>query len=211
MADFTLYTNPQSRGRTVRWMLEELGVTYDTRPVVFGAEMHAEPYRAINPMAKVPALVHDGTVITEVAAIIAYLADLYPQAGLAPALGTPERGSYYRWIFFGAGPLDGATSHASLGLEPKTALEAGRLGYGSLDRVCKTLEGVLVDQDWILGANFSAADIVIASQLGFALLTETIKDRPLLSAYVGRSMARPAAIRSRALDDTLAAEMAKAG
>lgn len=211
MAKFTLYTNPQSRGRIVRWMLEELGAAYETHPLAFGAEMHGKTYRAINPMAKVPALVHEGTVITEVAAIIAYLADLYPETGLAPAPGKPERGTYYRWMFFGAGPLDAASSHAGLGLVPETPQDQGRVGYGSLGRVCDTLEGVLADQDWIMGAEFSAADVVIASQLGFALMLGTITDRPVLSAYVGRAMARPAAVRTRELDDALAAEMAGSG
>ncbi|MEM8571381.1 MAG: glutathione S-transferase family protein [Pseudomonadota bacterium] len=159
-------------------------------------------------MAKVPALGHEGTVITEVAAIIAYLCDFYAQKGLAPAPSTVERGVYYRWMFFGAGPLDGAVSHAGLGLIPETPQDQGRVGYGSLDRVCDTLEGVLADQDWIVGSDFTAADVVIASQLGFALMMGTIADRPILSGYVARAMARPAAIRARELDDALAAEMA---
>ena len=111
-----LYTNPMSRGRIARWMLEEIGAPYRTEIVEFGPTMKAPEYLAINPMGKVPAIRHGETVVTECAAICAYLADAFPDADLAPPLA--ERGAYYRWLFFAAGPLEAAITDRDLGMEP---------------------------------------------------------------------------------------------
>src|SRR4051812_49446412 len=131
MADeIVFYTNPMSRGRIVRWMLEELGEPYRTEILDYGPAMKSPSYRAINPMGKVPAIRHGDTVVTEAAAICAYLADAFPQAGLAPAPSSRARGPYYRWMFFAAGPLEAAVTNKSLDV----AVPEGRkpmVGYGS--------------------------------------------------------------------------------
>ena len=202
MAQLTFYTNPMSRGRIVRWMLEEMGIDYTTRIIAYGAEMQGPRYRAINPMAKVPAIRHGEIVVTEGAAICAYLADAFPAAGLAPAPGTPERGPYYRWLFFGAGPLEQAIVNAGFGWAADNPQAQGRLGYGTMGRVCNTLDGLLSDgRDYILGKQFSAVDIYIGSQISWGLQLKTVEDRPPLSNYVKRLMVRPAQVRSQALDD----------
>ena len=113
MADIIFYTNPMSRGQTARWMLEEIGQPYDTEVLTYGESMKAQPYLSINPMGKVPAIVHNGRVVTEVAAICCYLADAFPEAGLAPA--PRDRADYYRWIFFTSGPVEAAFSNKAAG------------------------------------------------------------------------------------------------
>ena len=133
----TLYTNPMSRGRIARWMLEEVGVEYETVVLGYDTTMKAEAYRAINPMAKVPALVHNGKTITECAAICAYLAEAFPDAGLAP--NADERADYYRWLFYAAGPVEAAVGNRALGVVPDAAQQR-MIGYGSLDRVIDVLE-----------------------------------------------------------------------
>lgn len=103
--ELVFYTHPMSRGRIARWMLEEVGQPYQTEILGFGPQMKNSAYRAINPLGKVPALQHKGVTITECAAICAYLADAFADANLAPALNDPARGTYYRWMFFAAGPI----------------------------------------------------------------------------------------------------------
>ena len=138
--DLVLHTHPMSRGRIVRWMLEEVGHPYETRPMHFGAEMKSAEYLSINPMGKVPALVHGGRIVTEVAAICAYLADAFPEAGLAPP--PPERDAYYRWLFFAAGPFEAAVVNGVLGVTV-TPERRGMVGYGSLAAVLDTVEAAL--------------------------------------------------------------------
>ena len=154
------YTNPMSRGRMVRWMLEEVGQPYETKLIPYGPEMKSPAYLAINPMGKIPVLVHDHTVITETAAIIAYLADAFPEADLAPTPGTRERGPYYRWLFFGAGPFEAAVMDRALGVQIPPERK-GSVGYGSLEEVLATLEAALHPGPYLLGDTFSAADMVI--------------------------------------------------
>ena len=108
--DLTLYTNPMSRGRIARWMLEEAGAAYDVVLLDYASTMKAEPYLSVNPMAKVPAIVHRGRTVTECAAICAYLAEAFPDAGLAPR--DDERADYYRWLFFAAGPVEAAVKRS---------------------------------------------------------------------------------------------------
>lgn len=206
MADLTLYTNPMSRGRIARLMLEELGQPYDTRVLAYGAEMRTPEYLALNPMAKVPTVTHGDVVVTECAAICTYLADAFPGAGLAPAPGSPERGAYLRWMFFAAGPVEAAVTNASLGITVDTPEVRGRVGYGDMTSVLDTLEGLLSDgREWLLGARFSALDVYLGSQIGWGVQFGSMESRPGFQDYVGRLHARPAARRAAELDDALVA------
>jgi len=205
--ELVFYTNPQSRGRIVRWMLEEVGQPYRTELLDYATTLKGPAYLAINPMGKVPAIRHGDVVVTECAAICAYLADAFPQAGLAPPIGDKRRGTYYRWLFFGAGPLEAAVTNKMLGFETKP--EQGRMaGYGSLEVTLDTAETALKAGDYILGDRFSAADVYFGSGLGFFMQFGAIEKRPSFEAYVGRLMSRPAAVRAREIDDKLIAETA---
>ena len=204
MAELVLYTNPMSRGRIARWMLEEVGQPYRAETVGFGPEMKTPDYLALNPMGKVPTLVHGAVVVTEAAAICTYLADAFPEAGLAPAPSSPERGDFYRWMFFAAGPLEQAVTDNAMGLRPEDPMQQSRLGYGSLPRVLDTLEGLLGDgRTHVLGTGFSAVDVYLGSALGWGMFTGGIEARPAFTAYVGRLRERPAARRASAADDAL--------
>jgi glutathione S-transferase len=157
MADeLVFYTNPQSRGRMVRWMLEEVGQPYRTEVLDYGTSMKAPAYLAINPMGKVPALAHGDAVVTECAAICAYLADAFPQARLAPPPGDRLRAPYYRWMFFAAGPVEAAVSNKALGLVVPQERER-MMGYGTVDRALATLEDAVSQGQYLVGDNFSAA------------------------------------------------------
>lgn len=204
-SELVFHTNPMSRGRIARWMLEELGVEYRTVVHAYGADMKSPDYLAINPMGKVPALQHRGRVVTETAAICAYLADAFPQAGLAPALDDPLRGSYYRWLFFAAGPLEAAVTARSLGtLAPPE--KAGMVGYGSFEQTVDTLDQAVASASpWLLGERFSAADVYVGAQVDFGLAFKSLPERPAFSAWAERLRARPAYQRARALDDALVA------
>ena len=197
MAALTFYTNPMSRGRIARWMLEEVGQPYDTVFVDFGPSMKTPQYRALNPMGKVPTLVHGDTVVTECAAICAYLADAFPEAGLAPE--PARRGPYYRWLFFGAGPLEAAVTNQSLGVEvPKE--RRGMVGYGSLPRVLDALE-TAIGGGYMAGDRFSAADVYVGAQIGWGLRFGTIESRPAFTEYWERIRQRPAALRAVEIDN----------
>ena len=204
MADeIVFYTNPMSRGRIVRWMLEEVGRPYDTRVLDYGTTMKAPEYLAINPMGKVPAIVCDGEVVTECAAICTFLADRFPEAELAPGAHESGRGTYLRWMFFAAGPLEAAVTARSLGLEPP-ADKAGTVGYGSFDAMVDALErAVSGDGPWILGDRFSAADVYVGSQINWGLMFKTLPDRPAFATYAERLRARPAYVRATEIDDAL--------
>jgi glutathione S-transferase len=204
-SDITFYTHPFSRGRIVRWMLEEIGQPYDTEVVDF-ADMKTPSYLAINPMGKVPAIRHRGTVVTEAAAICAYLADAYPQAGLALAVGSALRGPYYRWMFFGAGPIEQATSIQAFGWQEPPE-RRGMIGCGSMADVMNALEGVLKTNEYLAGSNFTAADLYVGAQLGWGMMAGTIEKRPVFEIYVGRLRSRPAAKRANDIDDELAAKL----
>ena len=196
------YTNPMSRGRIVRWMLEEVGQPYRTELLEYGTTMKAPAYLAINPMGKVPAVRHGDTVVTEAAAICAYLADAFPQAGLAPAPGSRERGAYYRWLFFGAGPVESAVTNKAMGFQIPPE-RAGASGYGSLDAVLHALEGAVSRGDYLVGDRFTAADVYTGSQIVWGMQFGSIEKRPAFERYAGRIINRPAAIRARELDDAL--------
>ena len=203
--DLVFYTHPMSRGRIVRWMLEEVGATYRTEIMGYGSGMKEPAYRAINPLAKVPALVHRGVTVTETAAICAYLADAFPQAGLAPALDDPERGAYYRWLFFAAGPIEAAVTNKALGIEVPEE-KRRMVGYGSMAEVLDALEGAVSDREYLAGGRFSAADLYVGSHLMWGMQFGGIERRPAYEAYVARLVDRPAAIRAREIDDRLIAE-----
>ena len=200
----TFYTHPRSRGRVARWMLEEAGATYDTVVMQLGKKITEPAFLALNPMGKVPVIVHDDVVVTECAAICAYLADVFPDQGLAPP--PAERGPYYRWLLFGAGCLEAAAINHGLGVEIAPEQE-GMVGYRTLAATVDTLEGQIEKSPYIAGEAFTAADVYVAAQLGWGLQFGSIKDRPTISDYVERMFAREAHKRAEELDDALAATM----
>lgn len=199
MDSLTFYTNPMSRGRIVRWMLEELGQPYETVVLDYGRAMKSPAYLAVNPMGKVPAVAHGARVVTECAAICTYLADAFPQAGLMP----DDRAAFYRWMFFGAGPMEQAIVNASFGWKPGTPQEAGRTGYGSLETVIGAISAHVGQSGFMAGDRFSAADVYVGSQIGWGLQFGTIPRNDALSDYWDRIKTRPAAARATALDDAL--------
>ena len=200
--DLVFYTNPMSRGRLARWMLEEVGQPYQTHVLDYATGMKSEAYLAINPMAKVPAVTHGAVVVTECAAICAYLADAFPEAGLAPPPG--DRGAYYRWLFFAAGPVEAAVTNRTLGVVVKPEQER-MAGYGSFERVFDTLEGALDGREHLAGGRFSAADLYVGAQLDWGMRFGTIPPRPAFERYVAPMRARPAYVRAGEIDDALAA------
>lgn len=203
--EIVFYTNPQSRGRIARWMLEEVGRPYRTVVLDYGTTMKAPEYLAINPMGKVPAITHRGVVVTEGAAVCAYLADAFPETGLAPALDDPARGPYLRWMFFAAGPVEAAVTAKALNLLAP-ADRAAMAGYGTFENVVDALEALVSGPGpWILGDRFSAADVYVGSQIGWGLMFKTLPERDAFKTYAERLFARPAAIRARDIDDALIA------
>ena len=202
--ELVFHTHPRSRGRIVRWMLEELGVGYHTEVLEYGKTMKAAEYLAFNPMGKVPAIRHRGTVVTETAAICAYLADAFPDAGLAPPAGA--RGAWYRWLFFGAGPLEAAVTNRVLGFEVPADKE-GMVGYGNFRAVMDTLEHAVGGNRYLAGEHFSAADVYVGSHIGWGLEMGSIEARGAFADYWARLRDRPARRRADALDDALEKEM----
>jgi len=195
MADeLVFYTNPQSRGAMTHWMLEEIGCPYRIEVKQFGPEMKAPEYLAINPMGKVPAIKHGDTVITETGAILCYLADAFPAAKLAPPVG--QRGAYYRWLFFIAGPAEAAASDHATGWNPKPEEEA-RFGYGSYERTINALEKAVAGRQYIAADHFTAADLYVASFLDFGMQFKIIEKRPAFETYVRPIVERPAAKRAQ--------------
>ncbi|HRQ66170.1 MAG TPA: glutathione S-transferase family protein [Xanthomonadaceae bacterium] len=196
--ELVFYTNPRSRGRIARWMLEEVGAPYRTEILDYGTTMKAPEFLAINPLGKVPALVHGGQTITECAAICAYLADAFPEAGLAPP--PAERGRYHRWMYFAAGPLEAAISIRTLGVEVPTE-KRGFVGWGSFQSMMDALESAVAGDGFIAGDRFSAADVYVGSQIGFGLQFGTLERRPAFEAYWSRIADREARARASQLDD----------
>ncbi|WP_309612067.1 glutathione S-transferase family protein [Sphingomonas sp.] len=204
MADLKFYTNPQSRGQIVRWMLEEVGQPYDTEILTYGGTLKDDAYKAINPMQKIPAIVHKGKVVTEVAAICLYLADAFPDAGLAPPLA--DRADYYRWTLFASGPIEQAFTNKSMGWEPAADKQA-MAGYGSFERAIDTLEQAVTGKRFIANAKFSAADVVIGSQIGFMLMFGLLEPRPAFTAYVASVTDREAYRRGKQMDDAASTQL----
>ena len=201
----TLYTNPMSRGRIARWMLEEVDEEYETVILDYDTTMKAEPYLSINPMAKVPAIVHNHKTVTECAAICAYLADAFPDADLAPR--DEERADYYRWLFFAAGPVEAATGNRALGVVPDAAQQRV-IGYGSFDRVIDVLEHAVAAHPYIAGARFTAADVYVGSQVIWGMQFGWLPKRDAFVGYAANLTNRAAYLRAAALDDAAMATAA---
>lgn len=200
-AALTFYTHPMSRGRVARWMLEETGLPYDTVLLEYGTTMKAPDYLAINPMGKVPAIRHGDTVVTENTAIALYLADLVPERKLAPPVGSPARGSYYRWISL-LNPLEQLmmAKHAGQLANPMSA------GYGTEADLLGTLEGAIGDRDHLVGDDFTAADLLVAAYLGWYLQFKMLEPRDAFVRFAGLHRERPAALRANEIDDALIAQ-----
>src|SRR5678815_707979 len=194
MADLIFYTHPQSRGQTIRWMLEEVGAPYETEVVEYGSTMKAEPYLSIKPMRKVPAIKHKGKIVTEVAAICCYLADAFPEANLAPP--PQERADYYRWIFFTSGPIEAAFSNKAAGWEP-TPERQRMFGYGNYDLAISTLEKALAGKEFIAAAHFTAADLFLCTNINFMLAFNLLEPREVFIDYARRMTHRPAYVRAK--------------
>ena len=204
------YTNPMSRGRIVRWMLEEVGQPYKTEVLDFATGLKGAAYLAINPMGKVPAIRHRDVIVTETAAICAYLADAFPEARLAPAPGDPLRGTYYRWLFFAAGPIEAAVTNKALGFETPQGRER-MAGWGTYAAVMDAMEWAVSRAPYVAGEHFSAADVYFGSQIGFGLRFNSMEQRPAFERYWQRISSRPAAVRAREIDDALIAQNQKPG
>lgn len=185
----TLYTNPQSRGRIAQWMIAETGAPHEIVELDYGPPMRTPEFLALNPMGKVPVLTEGDTVVTEVAAICAWLAERFPEAGLAPR--AQERADYYRWMFFAAGPLESAVTAHALGLDPPSERRQ-MVGYGDFESVINALEQKLQKDDYIAGGRFTAADVYVGSHVAWGLMFGSIPERPGLAAYRDRLAARPA-------------------
>lgn len=194
------YTNPRSRGRIIRWLLEELGINYETKVIEYGAAMKSPEYLAVNPMGKVPAIQYGDTIVTETAAICTYLAEVFPDTGLAPL--SEEKGSYYRWLFFAAGPLEQATALKGLDINIP-AEKQGMLGFGNFEITLNALSKALKDNPYIAGNRFTAADVYVGLSIGWGMQFGTIEKRPEFVAYWERISQRPAYLRAQKLDDEL--------
>jgi glutathione S-transferase len=202
MASITFYTNPVSRGQIARWMLEEVGEAYETVILDYGTTMKAPDYLAINPMGKVPAIKHGDTVVTEGAAICAYLADAFPEKQLAPPPGDPLRGTYYRWLFFGAGPVETAVTNNYLNWNP-TPEQRMMVGYGSYAAVLDVLQQLVASGPYLLGDRFSALDVYLGSQISWGIGFGTMEKRPGFEDYVGRITGRAAYRKAKEIDQAL--------
>jgi len=203
MADLIFYTNPQSRGRIVRWMLEEIGQPYETEVIPYD-QIKSERYLAVNPMGKVPAIKHRDHVVTECAAICAYLADVFPQAGLAPR--DEEKADYYRWMFYAAGPAEAAVSNQAMGWVPTPERER-MFGYGNFDRVVSVLDELFSLRDYVCGDRFTAADVYVGSQIMFPLQFGMLPERESFTRYRDRLQSREAYKRANEIDERVIAEM----
>jgi len=197
--EIVFYTNPMSRGRMVRWLLEELGQPYRTELLDYGPPMRTPEYLAINPMGKVPAIRHGETVVTECPAIMVYLAETFPEAGLAPR-SSAERGPFFRWLFFAAGPLEHAVVDRVIGAEVPED-KRGMVGYGTYERALDALQQGVQANPYIAGERFTAADVYVGAQIGWGMRFGTLEKRPGFADYWGRLSAREAYVRAMALDD----------
>lgn len=207
-SDIIFYHNPMSRGQIVRWMLEEVGAPYDTEILDYANGMKSEAYRAINPMQKVPAIAHKGRVVTEAAAICAYLADAYPEAGLGPR--EDEKADYYRWLFFAAGPLEQAVTNKAAGFEPTTERQR-MFGYGYYDLAVNALANHLAGREFVCGSRFNAADVYVGSAILWGTQFGTLPKLDSFLAYGDRLCQRDAYKRGKEEDNRLIAEIQAAG
>ncbi len=199
----TFYTNPRSRGQMARWMLEEVGAPYETVVLGFGTTMKDPEYLRINPMGKVPAIKHGDAVVTEVAAICAYLADAFPEAGLAPAVA--ERADYYRWLFFAAGPLEAAFTNKAMKWEAPPERRM-MLGYGSFDLAIAAVEAAVSGKAFIAGDRLSAADIYVGAVLDFMINFKLLEPTAAITDYLAPLRERDAFKRAKEIDAGLVAQ-----
>ncbi|MET0157348.1 MAG: glutathione S-transferase family protein [Methyloceanibacter sp.] len=203
MANLTLYHASPSRSSIARWMLEEIGEPYDLHVLSLAkGEQRAPDYLAVNPMGKVPALKHGDTVITEAAAICTYLADEFPQARLNVPVGDPRRGTYLRWLFFAPSCIEPAITDRAF--PRKEEPRRGMLGYGDFDTVMAVVAEAVEPGPYLMGEQFTAADVVLGSTLRWGMMFGVLPKRPEFVAYVGRLEQRPALKRAIALDQELA-------
>ena len=201
-----LYHAPNTRSSTALWMLEELGVPYDLHVLDFKKGEQREPaHLARNPMGKVPTLSHNGGLVTEGGAVCTYLADAFPQAGLAPAIGDPARGPYLRWMFFAGSSFEPAIVDRALKREPG---DKGMMPYGDVDTTIDVAAGAVAKGPWLLGDRFSAADVFLGAGIRWTTLFGILPKRPEFTAYIARLEARPALQRATARDAELAAAQA---
>lgn len=205
-AELVLYSNPMSRGRIARWMLEETAQPYRVETLDYGTTMRGSEFLAINPMGKVPTLRHGEAVVTEAAAICAYLAATFPETGLEAERGTAAYAAYLRWLFFAAGPLEAAVTAKALGLLAPAEKRA-MVGYGDYESVMDTLEYAVSGKTFIAGDRFTAADLYVGAHIGCGLQFGTIEPRPAFLAYREMVEARPAFQRAKALDDEAMQQM----
>jgi len=207
--EVVFYSSPMSRGRMVHWMLEESGAPYRYELVNLETRDQKKPaYRAVNPMGKVPAIVHRGTVVTECGAICAYLADAFPAAGLAPPIDSPLRGVYYRWLFFAGCCVEPAVIDRML--DRPAVSRPSALSYGCYEDAVQTLEGALEPGPFILGQSFSAADVYIGSQIAFGLMTKALEPHAAFREYCSRLEQRAAYRRFMEKTEQLIAQIHKA-
>lgn len=199
--NLTFYTHPMSRGRIARWMLEETGLPYEEVLLDYASTMKAPEYLAINPMGKVPALRHGDTVVTESVAIGLYLADLVPEKRLAPPPGSAERGPYYRWLLFLAGPLEAllTAKHAGALASPTSA------GYGAEGDVVRVLERAVTGKTHLAGDRFTAADLYMTAYLNFYMQFGMLDRLPAFETFCAHHAERPAALKALARDEALMA------
>jgi glutathione S-transferase len=204
MAKLTLYHAAPSRSSIIRWMLEEIGEPYEVQLLSLSkGDNRAPDYLAVNPMGKVPALRHGDAVITEAAAICAYLADEFPRAKLNVPIGDPRRGPYLKWLFFGPSCIEPAMVDRAF--PRKEEARRAALGYGDFDTVINVMADAVARGPYILGEQFTAADVVIGSTLRFGMLFKLLPERPEFTTYTGRLAQRPALQRAEAKDKELAA------
>jgi glutathione S-transferase len=204
MPDLTLYHATPSRSSIVLWMMEEVGEPYDIHLLNLQKGEQQQPeYLAVNPMGKVPALRHGEAVITEVAAICTYLADAFPDARLNVPIGAPRRGEYLKWLFFGPGCLEYAMTDRAF--PRKEQPRRATLGYGDFDAVMNVVAQALTRGPYLMGEQFTAADVVNGSYIRWGMAFKMVPERPEFTAYAARLAARPAAQRAEAEDKEMEA------
>jgi glutathione S-transferase len=204
-SDLVIFHNPHSRAAMTRALLEELGAEYEPCVLDFRRNEQLSPeYLAINPMGKVPAIRHDGVVVTETVAIYIYLADLYRDAGLAPALDDPDRGTYLRWLVFYAACFEPAIGDRAMKREPAPRTQSPYADYAT---TVAAITGALQPGPWLLGERFSAADVLWGNALRWVTGFGMVEATPVIADYIQRVMSRPAEQRALKADEALAAEM----
>jgi glutathione S-transferase len=202
MTSLIFYHNPQSRGRIVRWMLEEVGQPYETEVIAYD-RMKSPEYLAVHPLGKVPAIKHNGHVVTECAAICTYLADVFPQGGLGPH--PDEKADYYRWLFYAAGPFEAAISNQAMGWQVPPERER-MFGYGNFDKAIAAVDQHFSANDYVCGDRFTAADVYVGSQIMFPMQFGMLAERDSFTRYRDRLQAREAYKRANEIDERLIAE-----